>query len=304
MKTSSAITLCLLILPANSFAEPRTSPNYSIVIETIDSGGGSSGSTHSVNDGSIGGAVVGLASAGIVSAKAGFTGQLYDVRNLQISDAGSGQVAEGGTLQLHVRQVMDDDTTLPADPLSVAWQTTAGPNIPVDGTGLAAGPLVYEDTLSTLRATFEARIAVTQLTILDTIPDNFGSYGGDGIDDDWQFQYFGLNNPLAGPMQNPDFDPHNNLFEFTAGLIPTNPTSVFNLDPVPVPNQPGQMNLVISPHLPDRTYTVKWSTTLGPGAMWNDLTNFSIHDDGLTRTITDLDASGSAKFYQVEITKP
>jgi hypothetical protein len=38
--------------------------------------------------------------------------------------------------------------------------------------------------------------------------------------------------------------------------------------------------------------------------MWNDLTSFSIHDDRLTRTITNLDASGSAKFYQVEITKP
>ena len=301
---ASAVTTVGFCLSSFVHAEPRSSATFKIAHEVVDGGGGRSASTNFENNGSIGGAVVGLAAAGPFLAKNGFTGQLYDVRNLQVTDAASRQIAEGGTLQLHVAQVMDDDTVLPADPADVTWQTTSGSEILVDGTGLATAPLVYENTLSTLRATLEARFAFTQLKILDTIPDNFGSYAGDGIDDDWQFQYFGLNNPLAGPMQNPDFDPHDNLFEFTAGLIPTDSNSVFRLDPVPVPNQPGQMNLVISPRLPDRTYTVKWSPTLGGGAMWNDLTSFSVLDDGLTRTITDLDATGTAKFYQIEITKP
>ena len=38
------------------------------------------------------------------------------------------------------------------------------------------------------------------LTVLNVNQDNFGSYAGDGIGDDWQVQYFGLpSNPAAGP---------------------------------------------------------------------------------------------------------
>ena len=46
--------------------------------------------------------------------------------------------------------------------------------------------------------------------MLDTIADNFGTYAGDGLGDDWQVQYFGLSNPNAAPLLDPDFDGHNN----------------------------------------------------------------------------------------------
>ena len=85
---------------------------------------------------------------------------------------------------------------------------------------------------------------------------------------------------------------------------PTSAASRFLLSNAPVPNQPGQMNLVFSPLVAGRTYTVKASTTLGPSAVWTDLTSFTILDNGTTRTITDLDATGSAKFYNVEIERP
>ena len=65
-----------------------------------------------------------------------------------------------------------------------------------------------------------------------------GSYAADGVGDDWQFQYFGLNNPNAAPLLDPDGDGQNNLFEFTAGLVPTNPLSRFLVSIAPVPGQP------------------------------------------------------------------
>ena len=71
-----------------------------------------------------------------------------------------------------------------------------------------------------------------------------------------------------------------------------------------VPGQPGQKKLIFSPRLTDRTYTVKAKASLLTGS-YLPLTNPSAPtDNGQTRTITDLNASGAAKFYQVEITKP
>lgn len=44
------------------------------------------------------------------------------------------------------------------------------------------------------------------------------------LDDAWQNQYFGLDNPLAAPTADPDGE--TNSFEFTAGLIPSDPQSL------------------------------------------------------------------------------
>ncbi|MBL9132911.1 MAG: hypothetical protein JNG86_17010, partial [Verrucomicrobiaceae bacterium] len=92
--------------------------------------------------------------------------------------------------------------------------------------------------------------------------------------------------------------------EFTAGLSPVSAASRLLLQSTVVPNQPGQMNIVISPFVSGRTYTVKSSLTLGSGAVWTDLTSYSTSDNGNTRTITDLSATGARKFYHVEISKP
>ena len=65
--------------------------------------------------------------------------------------------------------------------------------------------------------------------MIDSNPDNHGSYAGDGIPDSWQAQYFELNNPNAAPNKDVDGTGQNNLFKYVAGLDPTNPTSVFRL---------------------------------------------------------------------------
>ena len=129
------------------------------------------------------------------------------------------------------------------------------------------------------------------------------SYAGDGLDDAWQNQYFGLNNPLAAPAADPDGDGQNNAFEFTAGLIPTDPQSRFVLTLAPVPGQPAQKKVIFTPRLTDRTYTVTFKTDL-TAATWVPLPGGIITDNGQQRTVTDPAATGAKKFYHIEITKP
>jgi hypothetical protein len=139
--------------------------------------------------------------------------------------------------------------------------------------------------------------------VLDSIPDNFGSYAGDNLADDWQFDHFGLDNPLAAPLLDPDDDGQNNRFEFIAGLVPTDPLSRFSLVIAPVPGQPGQKNVVFDPIIAGRTYTVMTSPDLTPGS-WDPLADGTASDEGAQRTVTDPAASETKKFYTVEIVKP
>jgi len=55
--------------------------------------------------------------------------------------------------------------------------------------------------------------------VFDTIPDNFRSYAGDGLLDGWQVQYFGQNNPKAGPSVDATGTGQTNLFKCVAGLV-------------------------------------------------------------------------------------
>ncbi|MFZ2281023.1 MAG: hypothetical protein WAW39_24705, partial [Prosthecobacter sp.] len=138
------------------------------------------------------------------------------------------------------------------------------------------------------------------LTVLDTVPDNFGTYASDGLPDSWQLQYFGANNPLAAPTADASGTGQNNLFKYTAGLNPTDPASRFITS---VGHAPGSYTLVISPRLPDRTYTVQFSTDLSASG-WQPLTGAIIQDNGQTRTVTDPDAASLRKFYRVQVSYP
>jgi len=136
--------------------------------------------------------------------------------------------------------------------------------------------------------------------VLDTIADNFGTYAGDGLGDDWQVQYFGPNNPNAAPGFISDGSGLTNLFKYTAGLAPNDAASTFILNNTPVTNQPGKQQITLGPTFSDRTYTIEFSLdlknwhTLGPAFPGN----------GGTQIITDTNASGPHKFYRVSVNKP
>jgi len=155
------------------------------------------------------------------------------------------------------------------------------------------------------QAVYFGQTLTIDLTVLDTIPDNFGSYAGDGLDDAWQVQYFGLPpNALAGPNVDADGTGQTNLFKYVAGLNPTDPTSRFTLNIQPVPGEPTQTNLIFSPLVAGRTYTVVARTDLTTVGGWTAINASAPSDDGTQRTITDLSATGPTKFYEVQITKP
>lgn len=125
---------------------------------------------------------------------------------------------------------------------------------------------------------------------------------------EWQQQHFddlALNDAgISGNLSDPDGDGHTNYFEFTAGILPTDAQSRFRTQIEPVANQVSRMRLRISPRFTDRSYTVETATTLGLPANWQPLTSFTVSDNGNERTITHTNATGSARFYRVKITKP
>ena len=227
------------------------------------------------------------------TSRTGYAGQLLDVAGLVIT-ASPLTVNEGGTRQLSAGLLNDDNTTSPLAAGSIAWSVAAGPLSGISATGLATAAAVYQDTTATARGNYQAYTATLNLTVLNTNADNFGSYAGDGIADDWQVQYFGLNNPLAGPLQDPDNDGWNNLFEYNACLVPTDPLSVFAFKII---DAPGGGHSVAFTRLPGCTYTLMGSSNL---SLWAPVTG-TITDAGTLRTILDPAGNGGRRFYYISV---
>lgn len=291
----------LTLLAAPLYAGPRSSANYAISAESNDSGGRRSTSANYTQDASIGGsAVSAISSAANYTNKAGYVGQLTDPVGLLLGSP-STTVAEGGTLQLSAAQVQDDDTTTAVSAGAVAWSVAAGPLTGISSAGLVSAGLVYENTAATAQGTLAGFTGSLNLTVLDTLPDNFGSYANDGIDDSWQVQYFGLNNPSAAPGVDASGTGQTNLFKFVAGLNPLDPNARFRVQAAPVAGQPGQKQIVFGPVVAGRTYSVRAASDLTSGN-WNTLSG-GISVNGDEGTFVDPNAAGARKFYEVQVTR-
>jgi hypothetical protein len=305
MTTMKILLLVFLSIHVAAFAGPRTSANYSITTDTADSGGVHIASAAYSSDGSVG-SLAGLSSVSSPAevAKSGYVGQLFDVVSLQLNSTSS-SVNETATLQLTAWQLLDDASFLAVNANSVTWSVVSGPISGIDTNGLATAAAVYQNTTATVQGVFTGLTGTLDLTVIDSIPDNFGSYAGDGIDDSWQVHFFGLPpNPQAGPNVDADGTGQTNLFKFIAGLDPTDPTSRFTLTILPVPGQPGQKNLIFNPVVAGRTYVITAKTDLTNLGGWGAINASAPTDNGTQRTITDLSATGPNKFYRVEISKP
>jgi hypothetical protein len=284
-------------------ADQRESANYSILADTLDAGGQRITSANYTIDTSLS-PVTGISETAAPAeiAKNGYVGQLFDITGLVVA-AAQPEVAETASVQLVARYQLDDATFLAIAPNTVTWQILSGPIASIAADGIATTAAVYEDTPATASGTLGTLSGTLALTVLNTIPDNYGSYAGDAIDDAWQIRYFGLDNPLAAPDLDPDGDGETNLFEFIAGVDPTDPNSHFRFRIESVPGEPAQKNLIFSPRLEDRTYTALSAETLSAAA-FAPLPSFSITDNGDERTLTDLNATVPAKFYRIGISKP
>ena len=121
----------------------------------------------------------------------------------------------------------------------------------------------------------------------------------------WRDSFFGLpdGGPGAQPADDPDADGQNNLFEYTAGTVPTHALSKFHLSIARVAGQPNQQQLIFSPRLASRTYTMLYRTNLSAGN-FTPLAGASLTDNGTERTLTDLNATNASRGYRVQITLP
>ncbi len=236
--------------------------------------------------------------------KPGYVGQLYDVRGLGVNGVGSNNVNERDTLQLAAAPRLDDGTLLAALASgTVAWSVVSGPVTAVSAAGIVTAGTVYQNTPATVRATLGSLTGTGTITVVNVNLDDYGSYASDGIDDAWQVQYFGLNNPLAGPTVDADGTGQTNLFKYLDGLNPLNPNSRFVLSISAVSGQANSRTLTFSPVYSGRTYSVQ-VTSNPTQPNWTPLSNATIFVNGNTETVVDPNATGSARFYRVQVSLP
>lgn len=116
----------------------------------------------------------------------------------------------------------------------------------------------------------------------------------------WRLLYFGVADSVgdAADSADPDGDGNSNLFEYVAGLDPTDPHSVFTVN-----TGLSAQNRVVEfgPIVATRVYELQAATDL-TNPQWQTLTNVSASDSGNRRSVIDLDG-GVRKFYRVQISR-
>ena len=295
MNTRSIILIALSGCAAPLHAGPRTSASYSIQADSADAAGRRTNSASYTNDGSAGG-ITGISSvtAPAETVKAGYIAQLYDPAGLTLT-APSLTVNETATLQLGASLLLDDATTLAVPAASVTWSVLSGALSGISAGGLATAAAVYQNTAATAQGMHLGFTGTLELTVVNTLPDNFGTYAADSIADDWQVQYFGLGNPSAGPLLDPDGDGFNNLFEYRACLVPTDPLSLLSMSIDDTPG--GGHAITFFPRFTGCSYTLLGSSDL---SLWAPVSG-TITDAGTVRTINDPAGAGLRRFYSISV---
>ncbi len=191
--------------------------------------------------------------------------------------------------------MLDDATLLAVPATNVTWSVLSGPLTGISLSGLATADIAYQDTAASVQGIHFGYTTMLGLTVTDNYPDNFGAYAADNIDDAWQVQYFGLNNPGAGPALDPDGDGFDNLFEYNACLGPTDALSFLSMTVNDTAG--GGHSVTFSPRQPDCTYSLIGSSDL---SLWAPV-NGTITDDGGIRTILDPAGTGPRRFYRIDV---
>ena len=280
-----------------------TLPCFAATLSTssVDGGGQRAASANYTMDGSVGG-IGGIATAAAPAGtnSAGFVGQLTEVGGLTLSALPT-QIGETGSAQLGGAALLDDGTVTVLGGTDVTWGAVAWPIHAIGSDGVATTEAVYADTAAALAGSYLGVSGNGSLTVLDTIPDNFGSYAGDGLPDNWQFQYFGLGNPRAAPGYDADGTGQNNLFKYTADLDPTTPASVFAI--VALTNRPPNRAVAVSATSARRLYRLIYATNLAAGT-WTELPG-TTPVPGVASRMTLCDTNAAAmRFYRVQVAVP
>ena len=261
-------------------SQGASSANYSIAPATLDAGGARSASAKYTHDGSFGGfggTTINVATR--ETNRVGYAGQLLEPVSLTVS-VPSTNINEATSQQLSAGARLDNGSvTTTAD-----WSVLNGPVAAISPAGLLTAANVYQDTPATIFAAAEGLGKSLGLMIRNV-----------GINDLWQVQYFGIDNPNATGAQA--------LFAYTAGLNPTNPADVFTFKLSSVSTQANWRSLSFAPRYTNRTYLVEYRTNLAAGG-FTTLTSGKVTDAGLTRTVADTNAVSGERVYRVKISYP
>ena len=299
---SSLLVAVLLACMTAVQAGSRTSATYTVPAESADAGGARTSSVSYSHDGSLGGVSgISTVTTPVQTAKAGYLGQLTEATALHIAAAPT-TVDEGGTRQLAGWEALDDGSFNAVPASGITWSVASGPLSSIQTSGLVTADIVFADSPATAQGVYAGLTGQLGLTVLNVNTDDLPGYAGDGLDDAWQFQHFGLNNPDAAPGANPDFDPHDNAFEFLAGFDPKDATEFLKLT-VDGFNAPGTLDLRLNKMIPGREYRIQFSPDLvtpfidvGPAMIAiGEETDKLLQVSGI---------SGTNGFYKVEIRLP
>jgi hypothetical protein len=286
------LAFAVLLMPP--MVRAGSSANYTLAPDTVDGGGLRGTSANYTLNGSA--TPGGAGASASYTARTGFAGQLLEAVATAIEiTAAPLTVSEGSTRQLGATLFYDDSTTAPLAAGSVTWSVQSGPLTGISNTGLATAAAVYQDTGAVVRGTYQTFTDTLNLTVVNTLPDNFDTYAGDDLPDDWQVLYFGIGSPLAAPLLDPDGDGQDNRFEYNACLDPTDRLSFFSMNITEVPG--GGHAVRFSPRIAECTYTLLGSSNL---TLWAPVTG-TITDAGTLRTILDPAGTGSRRFYSISV---
>ncbi len=275
------------------------SANYTLAPDAVDNGGlRASSANYTLNGSAMPG---GAGSSADYTSRTGFAGQLQEpvagspVAMAITVTASPVTVNEGATRQLNATLHYDDGSSTALAAGSVTWGVASGPLSGISATGLATAEAVYQDSPAVARGTWQFFTAPLDLTVINTLPDNFRTYAGDRLPDAWQVQYFGIDNPLAGPSNDPDGDCWDNRFEYNACLDPTDPLSAFSFNLSDVAG--GGHQVTFSPRLPGCSYILQGSSDL---TLWAPVAG-TVTDAGTVRTILDPAGAGQRRFYFIQV---
>lgn len=232
--------------------------------------------------------------------RAGFTGQLFDLRSINIYPSPT-SVPEDTLFGFNAELNLDDQTILDVDRLEFTWSSVSGP-VAADSDGLFTSAAVFEDTPAAIRADYLSLSSQLDFLVANTDPDNYQSYGGDSIDDAWQVNFFGAPpNPDAAASADADGDGDSNFNEWITDFDPTDPASFLQLTVTSVDRTADTIAFSINKVAAGRTYTIRAGTDLD-GPFTETVTTLAPGPEETDKAVQATGVGPDRKFYQLEAT--
>lgn len=257
-----SVGLTLGLLVSSSGAQSRSSASYRVESEAV-SAGVSEGSSLTYE---------GTSGAGLpppteqkspaYEATPDLSGQLSVPLGFAL--AGPAQVAEGETAQYYPAVALDDGTfqSLGFEGASFTLLTSSS-HAQLSTGGLLTTTFLPQPETLTIQVDQGPAQATRQITVLDSLKDNFGPYAGDGLDDVWQFHWFGSNDVSGVATADADGDGFDNAYENLTGTSPVDRSSAFRVTLQRAPAE-GGLSLQLPSLLAGRRYRLQTSATLTP----------------------------------------